>query len=64
MAGANRPGMFRRVYLEPAAYDHYLRTGRFGPGTMLALSLRQPSRRVPPSRAGWSEGASWHFNWA
>ena len=50
------PGMFHRVYLEPAAYDHYLRTGRFGPGTMLALSLRQPSRRVPPSRAGWSEG--------
>jgi hypothetical protein len=23
---------------------------------MLALSIRQPVRRVPPSRAGWSEG--------
>jgi len=51
------PGMFHRVYLEPGAYDHYLRTRRFRDGTMLALSIRQPSRRVPPSRAGWTEGA-------
>ena len=46
------PGLF-----EPGAYDHYLRTRRFRDGTMLALSIRQPSRRVPPSRAGWTEGA-------
>ncbi len=51
------PGMFHRVYLEPGAYDHYIRTGRFAAGTMLALSIRQPDRRVPPSRAGWTEGA-------
>jgi hypothetical protein len=50
------PGMFHRVYLEPTAYDHYLRTGRFRDGTMLALSIRQPERRVPPSRVGWTEG--------
>jgi len=50
------PGMFHRVYLEPTAYDHYLRTGRFRDGTMLALSIRRPERRVPPSRAGWTEG--------
>jgi hypothetical protein len=49
------PGMFHRVYLEPGAYEHYLRTGRFRDGTMLALSIRQPTRRVPPSRAGWTE---------
>jgi hypothetical protein len=49
-------GMFHRVSLEPAAYRHYLRTGRFRDGTMLALSIRRPARRVPPSRAGWSEG--------
>jgi hypothetical protein len=55
-ATAGGLGMFHRVYLEPGAYDHYVRTGRFQPGTMLALSLHQPSRRVPPSRAGWSEG--------
>jgi hypothetical protein len=51
------PGMFHRVYLEPGAYEHYLRTRRFRDGTMLTLSIRQPSRRVPPSRAGWTEGA-------
>jgi len=50
------PGMFHRVYLEPTAYDHYLRTGRFRDGTTLALSIRRPTRRVPPSRAGWTEG--------
>jgi hypothetical protein len=50
------PGMFHRVYLEPTAYDHYRETGRFRDGTMLALTIRQPSRRVPPSRAGWTEG--------
>ena len=49
-------GMFHRVYLEPSAYEHFLRTGGFRSGTMLALSIRHPLRRVPPSRAGWSEG--------
>jgi hypothetical protein len=49
-------GMFHRVYLEPSAYRHFLRTGRFRNGTMLALSIRHSVRRVPPSRAGWSEG--------
>lgn len=50
------PGMFHRVYLEPTAYDYYLRTGRFRAGTMLALAIRHPTRRVPPSRTGWTEG--------
>jgi hypothetical protein len=50
------PGMFHRVYLETTAYDHYLRTGRFPEGTMLALAIRRPTSRVPPSRAGWTEG--------
>lgn len=48
--------MFHRVYLEPSAYDHFLRTGKFREGTMLALAIRRPQRRVPPSRAGWTEG--------
>ena len=50
------PGMFHRVYLEPGAYQDYLSTGRFPEGTMLALAIRHPTRRVPPSRAGWTEG--------
>jgi hypothetical protein len=55
-ATEDAPGMFHRVYLEPTAYDHYLRTGSFRNGTMLALAIRHPARRVPPSRAGWTEG--------
>jgi hypothetical protein len=50
------PGMFHRVYLEPSAYQHFLETGRFPEGTMLALTIRLPERRVPPSRTGWTEG--------
>lgn len=49
--------MFHRVYLEPSAYDHFLATGRFREGTMLALAIRRPEQRVPPSRTGWTEGA-------
>lgn len=52
-------GMFHRVYLEPRAYEHFLRTGGFRNGTMLALSIRKPVHRMPPSRAGWSEGELW-----
>ena len=50
------PGMFHRVYLEPSAYEHFVRTRRFREGTMLALAIRTPERRVPPGRAGWTEG--------
>lgn len=50
------PGMFHRVYLESSAYEHFLGTGRFREGTMLALVIRQPEHRVPPSRTGWTEG--------
>jgi hypothetical protein len=50
------PGMFHRVYLEPTAYDHYLRTGRFREGTMLALVIRRPAARIPPGKSGWTEG--------
>jgi hypothetical protein len=51
------PGMFHRVYLEPTVYEQYIRTRRFPDGTMLALSIREPARRVPPSRVGWTEGS-------
>ena len=50
------PGMFHRVYLESSAYEHFLGTGAFREGTMLALVIRRPERRVPPSRTGWTEG--------
>ena len=50
------PGMFHRVYLEPSAYQRFLDSGGFPDGTMLALTIRRPERRVPPSRSGWTEG--------
>jgi Cytochrome P460 len=50
------PGMFHRIYLESSAYEHFLGTGEFREGTMLALVIRRPERRVAPSRTGWTEG--------
>ena len=50
------PGMFHRVYLESSAYEHFLDSGEFREGTMLALVIRRPERRVAPSRSGWTEG--------
>jgi Cytochrome P460 len=50
------PGMFHRVYLESSAYEHFQGTGEFREGTMLALVIRRPEGRVPPSRTGWTEG--------
>jgi hypothetical protein len=55
-ATEEEPGMFHRVYLEPGAYGHFRRTGRFRQGTMLALVIRGAEQRVPPSRTGWTEG--------
>jgi hypothetical protein len=48
--------MFHRVYLESSAYEHFLDSGEFREGTMLALVIRRPERRVAPSRSGWTEG--------
>jgi len=59
-SGANAappPGaLFHNVYIEPAAYAAFARTGRFPEGTMLALALYQPRQKVPPSRQGLFEG--------
>jgi hypothetical protein len=48
--------LFHNVYLEPRAYRHYARTGRFPEGTMLALTLHLPRERVAPARQGLFEG--------
>ena len=48
--------LFHNVYIEPAAYDRFARTGRFPEGTMLALALHEPRQKVPPSRQGLFEG--------
>jgi hypothetical protein len=54
LAGAS--GMFHNVYLEPTAYEHYVRTGRFREKTMLAMALYAPARQVHPAKQGHFEG--------
>jgi hypothetical protein len=44
--------LFHRVYLEPRAYEVTRRSGRFPPGTMLALVLAPATERVAPARHG------------
>ncbi len=44
--------LFHRVYLEPRAYEVARRSGRFPPGTMLALVLAPATERVSPARQG------------
>ncbi|HUF34509.1 MAG TPA: cytochrome P460 family protein [Gemmatimonadales bacterium] len=48
--------MFHNVYIEPTAYDHYVRTGRFREKTMLAMTLYTPGQEVHPSKQGFFEG--------
>jgi len=49
-------GLFHNVYIEPSAYAAFARSGRFPPGTMLALALHPPRRKAAPSRQGLFEG--------
>ncbi len=49
-------GMFHNVYIEPTAYEHYVRTGKFREKTMLAMTLYSPGQKVHPSKQGFFEG--------
>ena len=59
-SGANAAGatggMFHNVYIEPSAYEHYVRTGKFREGTMMAMTLFMPGQKVHPSKQGFFEG--------
>lgn len=48
--------MFHTVLIQPAAYDHFVRTGGFPDGTMLALTIYERAEKVPPSERGYFEG--------
>jgi hypothetical protein len=50
-------GMFHNVYIEPTAYKHFVRTGKFREGTMMAMTLYEPAQKVHPSKQGFFEGA-------
>jgi hypothetical protein len=47
---------FHHVYLQPAAYEAYRRTGRFPDKTILMLELHEAAQKVAPSRQGLFEG--------
>jgi hypothetical protein len=44
--------MFHETLMEPTAYQHFVDTGTFREGTMLALILHGAGERVPPMRQG------------
>ena len=44
--------MFHETLMEPTAYQHFVDTGTFREGTMLALILHGSAERVPPMRQG------------
>jgi hypothetical protein len=48
--------MFHNVYIEPTAYEHYVRTGKFRDKTMMAMTLYEPGQKVHPSKQGFFEG--------
>ena len=50
-AGGGHP-MFGTTLMEPTAYDHYVRTGRFREGTMFALVMQATGSGVMPARHG------------
>ncbi|MEM7052612.1 MAG: cytochrome P460 family protein [Acidobacteriota bacterium] len=50
--GASGREMFHHTLIEPTAYDHYVTTGEFRDGTMLALLLHPTGEGVLPSRRG------------
>jgi hypothetical protein len=55
-AAGSTGGMFHNVYIEPSAYEHYVRTGKFREGTMMAMTLFEPGQKVHPSKQGFFEG--------
>ena len=53
---AGGPGLFHNVYIEPTAYQHYVRTGRFREKTLLAMTLYAPAQKAPPATRGQFQG--------
>ena len=55
-AAGGTGGLFHNVYIEPTAYEHFVQTGRFREGTMMAMTLYEPGQKVHPSKQGFFEG--------
>jgi hypothetical protein len=50
------PGRMHNVYLQPEAYQHYLKTGAFPEKTMFALVLYEPRQKESISKHGYFSG--------
>ena len=50
------PGTFHRVYVNPASYEAYGRTGTFPDGTMFVLELYAAHEKTAPAKAVYFEG--------
>ena len=54
--GQTGPGEFHNVYIQPEAYQQYLRTGTFPEKTMFVMPLYRPAQKVSINRQGYFEG--------
>ena len=50
------PGDFQNVFMEPASFAEYARTGRFPEKTMFALVIHEPRQRESIGRQGYFSG--------
>jgi hypothetical protein len=50
--GAPAHPTFHETLIEPTAYQHFVRTGQFRDGTMLALIVHDPQEAAAPSKHG------------
>jgi hypothetical protein len=50
------PGVFHHVYMQPEAYDHYVKTGTFPEKTMMVMENYSPGSKEDNSAKGVVEG--------
>jgi hypothetical protein len=43
--GAEKPGVFHNVYMQPEAFDHYVETGEFPEQTVFVVTNNPPTKR-------------------
>ena len=50
------PGAFHRVYMNPSAYESFMRTRTFPEGTTFVLEIHDASEKTSIARGGYFEG--------
>ncbi|MDA2924145.1 cytochrome P460 family protein [Acidobacteria bacterium AH-259-L09] len=49
------PGLFHNVYMQPQAYQYYVKTGKFPKKTMFAMAVYKPTQKASINRQGFFE---------